>query len=70
MKLLVINPNTTQAMTASIAETADRGARPGTEIEAVSPPWGPASIEDHAEEAGERDPETQRHDSLEGVRVR
>ncbi len=50
MKLLIINPNTTQAMTDSIAETAERAARPGTEIEAVSPPWGPASIEGHAEE--------------------
>lgn len=50
MKLLVINPNTTQAMTDSIADTAVRAARPGTVIEAVSPSWGPASIEGHAEE--------------------
>jgi allantoin racemase len=50
MRLLVINPNTTRAMTDSIGETARRAAREGTEIEAVSPAWGPASIEGHAEE--------------------
>jgi allantoin racemase len=51
MKLLVINPNTTQAMTDAIAEQACAAAAPGTTIEAVSAPWGPASIEGHAEEA-------------------
>ncbi|MBJ7328905.1 MAG: aspartate/glutamate racemase family protein [Solirubrobacteraceae bacterium] len=51
MKLLVINPNTTQAMTDAIGESARAAARPGTEIEAISPAWGPASIEGHVEEA-------------------
>ena len=50
MRLLVVNPNTTQAMTDEIGRQARRYARDGTEIEAVSPPWGPASIEGHAEE--------------------
>jgi allantoin racemase len=50
MRLLVINPNTTAAMTEAIGEQARAAARPGTEIEAVSPAWGPASIEGHAEE--------------------
>ena len=51
MRLLVINPNTTQAMTDAIGEGARAAAGTGTEIDAVSPPWGPASIEGHAEEA-------------------
>jgi allantoin racemase len=50
MRLLVVNPNTTQAMTDEIGRQARRYAREDTEIEAVSPPWGPASIEGHAEE--------------------
>ena len=45
MKLLLINPNTTQAMTDAIAEAARAVASPGTEIVAVQPSFGPASIE-------------------------
>ena len=45
MKLLVINPNTTQSMTDQIARTAQDAARPGTEIVAVQPRQGPASIQ-------------------------
>ena len=37
MRLLVINPNTTRAMTAKIATAARRVARPGTEIIATQP---------------------------------
>src|SRR5581483_11658304 len=51
MRLLVINPNTTEEMTRDIGEAARRYARPGTEIDAVSPEWGPRSIEGHYEEA-------------------
>jgi len=51
MKLLVINPNTSAAMTAGIAEAARTAASPGTEILAVNPSFGPVSIEGHAEEA-------------------
>lgn len=50
MRLLVINPNTTQAMTDAIGATARAAAAAGTEIVAVSPSWGPASIEGHVEE--------------------
>lgn len=50
MRLLVINPNTTEEMTRDIGEAARRYARPGTEIETVSPEWGPRSIEGHYEE--------------------
>jgi allantoin racemase len=50
VKLLVINPNTTQAMTDAIGAQARKVALPDTEIDAVSPDWGPASIEGHVEE--------------------
>jgi allantoin racemase len=50
MRFLVINPNTTEAMTRDIEAEARRYARPDTEIEAMSPAWGPASIEGHFEE--------------------
>jgi allantoin racemase len=47
MRILVINPNTSDEMTCDIHEEAARYARPGTEIETVSPLWGPRSIEGH-----------------------
>jgi allantoin racemase len=50
MRLLVVNPNTSEEMTRDIGEEARRYARPGTEIEVVSPAWGPRSIEGHYEE--------------------
>jgi allantoin racemase len=50
MRVLVINPNTSEEMTRDIADEARRYARAGTEIEAVSPAWGPRSIEGHYEE--------------------
>ena len=46
----MINPNTTEEMTRGIETQAKRYARPDTVIEAVSPAWGPASIEGHLEE--------------------
>ena len=51
MRIKVINPNTTQSMTESIGAAARAAAAPGTEILAVSPTMGPASIEDHYDEA-------------------
>lgn len=51
MKLRVINPNTTQAMTDTIAQAARRVAGPGTEIVASQPASGPVSIESHFDEA-------------------
>lgn len=51
MKLMVINPNTTMSMTDKIGIAARAVAAPGTEILAVSPRLGPASIEGHYDEA-------------------
>ena len=50
MKILVINPNTTLEMTNSIGEMAEKYSNPGTEVTAISPEWGPRSIEGHFEE--------------------
>ncbi|MBS0425763.1 MAG: aspartate/glutamate racemase family protein [Proteobacteria bacterium] len=51
MRIKVINPNTTQSMTDKIGACARAAARPGTEVVAVSPSMGPASIESHYDEA-------------------
>ncbi|MFO1326284.1 MAG: aspartate/glutamate racemase family protein [Rubrivivax sp.] len=51
MKLLVINPNTSTAMTAGIADAARAVASPGTELRAVQPGFGPLSIEGQYDEA-------------------
>jgi allantoin racemase len=50
MKLLLVNPNTSAAMTAGMAAEARRIAAPGTEIVARQPSFGPASIESHFDE--------------------
>ncbi|MBP8536738.1 aspartate/glutamate racemase family protein [Streptomyces sp. MK37H] len=49
MRILVLNPNTTASMTASIRAIAEASASPGTEIVATEPLWGPESIEGHFE---------------------
>ena len=51
MRIKVINPNSTAAMTAVIAAAARAAASPGTEIVAATSPSGPASIEGHYDEA-------------------
>jgi allantoin racemase len=51
MRIKVINPNTTLTMTAKIGEAASTAAFAGTEVMAVSPSMGPASIEGHYDEA-------------------
>lgn len=51
MRIKVINPNTTASMTAKIGACARAAARAGSEIVAVSPAMGPASIESHYDEA-------------------
>lgn len=51
MRLLLINPNTSAAMTAGIALAAREVAAPGTEIVARQPSFGPASIEGHFDDA-------------------
>jgi allantoin racemase len=45
VRILVVNVNTTELMTAQIAEQARGAASPGTEIVAVTPRFGPASVE-------------------------
>ncbi|MGD9738940.1 MAG: aspartate/glutamate racemase family protein [Bauldia sp.] len=51
MRLLVVNPNTSAAMTASIGSAARAVAGAGTDIEAVNPAMGPVSIEGYYDEA-------------------
>jgi allantoin racemase len=51
MRLLLVNPNSSAAMTAQIAAAAREVAAADTEVEAVQPGFGPASIEGHYDEA-------------------
>lgn len=51
MRIRVINPNTTAAMTATIQRAAEEAAASGTIIEAVTSPTGPVSIEGYFDEA-------------------
>lgn len=51
MKILVVNPNTTASMTAKIAAAARSVVRPGTEIVAINPAEGPASIQGYLDAA-------------------
>jgi allantoin racemase len=51
MKLLVINPNTDEAMTEAIEAIARKYARPETVVVAVRATAGPRSIEGHYDEA-------------------
>lgn len=50
-RLLVINPNISDSVTALIAAEAHRAARPGTEVDAISAPFGVAYIETQSEAA-------------------
>ena len=45
MKILLINPNTTQEFTDRILSIAQRYAAPSTEVAAMTPAYGPRSIE-------------------------
>ena len=51
MRIKIINPNTTQAMTDGIKKAAVGVARDDTEIICVSPERGPVSIENTHDEA-------------------
>ncbi|MGD9833059.1 MAG: aspartate/glutamate racemase family protein [Piscinibacter sp.] len=51
MKIRVVNPNTTAAMTDTIGAAARRVAAPATRIVATQPDSGPVSIESHFDEA-------------------
>lgn len=49
MRILLINPNTTKEMTATMRAGAELVAAPGTEIVATEVAWGAPSIESHYE---------------------
>ena len=51
MRILIVNPNTTAAMTEQIGRAARAVAAAGTEIIAVNPADGPVSIEGYYDEA-------------------
>ena len=51
MKLLLVNPNTSEAMTQGMAQAARAVAAPGTVVVGRQPSFGPASIEGHFDEA-------------------
>lgn len=51
MKLLLINPNLTQAVTDRVLQAAQAAARPGTELLAVTGTFGPQVIGSRAENA-------------------
>jgi allantoin racemase len=51
VRILIVNPNTTTAMTEKIGQAARAVAASGTEIIAVNPPDGPVSIEGYYDEA-------------------
>jgi len=51
MRILIVNPNTTAAMTEKISRAGFAAAAPGTEIIAVNPLDGPVSIEGYYDEA-------------------
>jgi allantoin racemase len=50
-RIWVINPNTTEAMTASIERCALAVVAPGTSVIGITPKTGPPSIESHYDEA-------------------
>ena len=51
MELLLINPNTSEAMTQAMAQAARDSAGPGMRITATQPSFGPRSIEGFYDEA-------------------
>jgi allantoin racemase len=51
MRIRVVNPNTTESMTALIEVTARAVTGPGVTLDAVTPAMGPVSIESHYDEA-------------------
>ncbi|SDO37590.1 allantoin racemase [Microbacterium sp. ru370.1] len=50
MRILLVNPNTSRAMTAKIADAARGVAGPGVLVEAVCPATGASAIESHVDE--------------------
>jgi allantoin racemase len=49
VRIIVVNVNTTESMTEVIREQAERAAAPGTEIVALTPFFGPESVEGNFE---------------------
>lgn len=49
VRILVINPNTSEEMTAAIAKSAEAAASPGTSVTTVQPAFGPRAIDSAAE---------------------
>ena len=50
MKILVINPNTTESFTKAVQDAVENYKNPGTEVIAVNPKTGPGTIESIFEE--------------------
>ena len=50
MRILVVNPNTTETMTALIEKYARAAVGPGVLVDAVNPTDGPVAIESHVDE--------------------
>ena len=50
MKLLLVNPNTSSAMTGAMTQEAQAVAAPGTQVFGRQPSFGPVSIESHFDE--------------------
>jgi allantoin racemase len=50
MRILIVNPNTTASMTATVADSAARVANSDTQIHAVTSSMGPVSIEGYYDE--------------------
>ena len=48
MKLLLVNPNITDRITAFMLDEALRSAAPGTQVQAVSAPFGTQYVENRA----------------------
>jgi allantoin racemase len=51
ISIMVVNPNTTESMTAAIGECARAVSGPGVSVVAVNPTTGPVSIESHYDDA-------------------
>ena len=49
MRLLVVNSNTSDNITELISQEARASARPETEVEAITAPLGPRSVESRGE---------------------
>lgn len=50
LRIAVVNPNTTESMTAGVVARASLATRPGTELVGVTPGHGVATVESHTDE--------------------